>query len=401
MSVVKRRLAIWGGLLAVLAAGITYALRPQPIPVDLATAEIGTLRVTIDEEGETRLRDVYTLHAPLRGQLQRITADAGDTVDAGETQLAQIEPAPPAFLDVRTEAEHQAAVEAARAAHNLAAAELNKAKADLTFAEGERDRARQLIERQTISRRTLEDAERAHRVAEANLATAEAALKVRQHELEQAQSRLLSRQEISSRSGSCECVPVTAPVNGVVLRVIRRSEGVVEAGTPLIEIGNPTDLEIVVNLLSEDAVKILPGQKAIVTGWGGPDLQATVRRIEPFAQTKVSALGIEEQRVDVILDFAAPPETWRSLGHGYRVDVRVILFEGEVLHLPLGAMFRQDDHWAVFIAEGQRARLRHVEVGHRNSLSMEIREGLQPGDRVILYPSERIKDGEAIIERAS
>ncbi|AAK65266.1 efflux RND transporter periplasmic adaptor subunit [Sinorhizobium meliloti] len=399
MGVVKRRLAIWGSLLALLAAGIAYALRPQPIQVDLAVAEIGLLRVTLDEEGETRVRDVYTLHAPLRGQLQRITAEVGDVVKAGETQLAQIEPAPPAFLDVRTEAELQAAVEAARAAHNLAAAELNKAKADLTFAEGERARARQLIERRTISQRTLEDAERSYHVAQANLATAEAALKVREHELHQARSRLLSRQEIRSLREDCECMPVTAPVSGVVLQVMRRSEGVVEAGTPLLDIGDPTDLEIVVNFLSEDAVRIRPGQRAIITDWGGEDLNAVVRRIEPFGQTQVSALGIEEQRVDVILDFADPTESWRSLGHGYRVDVQVILFEGEVLKLPLGALFRQGEEWAVFVAAEGRARLRPVAVSQRNSLAVEIREGLVPGERVILYPSDRIKDGAAIVER--
>ncbi|RVE89612.1 efflux RND transporter periplasmic adaptor subunit [Sinorhizobium meliloti] len=399
MGVVKRRLAIWGSLLALLAAGIAYALRPQPIQVDLAVAEIGLLRVTLEEEGETRVRDVYTLHAPLRGQLQRITAEAGDLVVAGETQLAQIEPAPPAFLDVRTEAELQAAVEASGAAHNLAAAELNRAKADLTFAEGERARARQLIERRTISQRTLEDAERSYNVAQANLATAEAALKVREHELHQARSRLLSRQEIRSLREDCECMPVTAPVSGVVLQVIRRSEGVVEAGTPLLDIGDPADLEIVVNFLSEDAVRIRPGQRAIITDWGGEDLDAVVRRIEPFGQTQVSALGIEEQRVDVILDFADPTESWRSLGHGYRVDVQVILFEGEVLKLPLGALFRQGEEWAVFVAAEGRARLRPVAVSQRNSLAVEIREGLVPGERVILYPSDRIKDGAAIVER--
>ncbi|TCN21283.1 efflux RND transporter periplasmic adaptor subunit [Sinorhizobium americanum] len=399
MSVAKRRLIIWGGLLALLAVGIVYALRPQPIQVDLAIAETGSLRVTMDEEGETRVRDVYTLHAPLRGQLQRITAEAGDVVEAGETQLAQIEAAPPAFLDVRTEAELQAAIEAARAAHNLAAAELNKAKADLTFAEGERARARLLIERRTISQRTLEDAERAYQVAQANLATAEAALKVREHELAQAQSRLLSRQEIRSLREPCNCMPVTAPVSGVVLQVLRRSEGVVEAGTPLLDIGDPADLEIVVNFLSEDAVKIRPGQKAIITGWGGEDLNAIVRRIEPFGQTEVSALGIEEQRVDVILDFSDPPERWQSLGHGYRVDVQVILFEGEVLRLPLGALFRQGSEWAVFAVEEGRARIRPVVVGQRNNLAVEIREGLQPGDKVILYPSDRIRDGVAVVQR--
>lgn len=395
----KRRLVIWGGLLGVLAAAIAYALRPQPIPVDLTTATTGMLRVTIDEEGETRVRDVYTLHAPLRGQLHRITMDAGDAVKAGETQLAQIEPAAPAFLDARTEAEQQAAVEAARAAYNLAEAELNKARADLTFAQSDRARARQLIQRNTISQRALDDAERAFSVAEANLATAEAALNVRRHELQQAQSRLLSRQEIRSRSGDCECVPLTAPVDGVVLQVMRRSEGVVEAGTPLLEIGDPKDLEIVVNMLSEDAVKIRSGQDAIVTGWGGPDLKATVRRIEPFAVTEVSALGIEEQRVDVRLDFADPPERWTPLGHGYRVDVQVILFEGDVLRLPLGALFRRGEDWAVFVVEGQRAELRLVGIGHRNSLSVEIREGLQQGERVILYPSDRIEAGVSVVAR--
>ncbi|WP_026187070.1 efflux RND transporter periplasmic adaptor subunit [Ensifer sp. BR816] len=399
MRVARRRLIIWGSLLALLAAGIAYALWPRPIQVDLAVAETGTLRVTIDEEGETRVRDVYTLYAPLRGQLQRITPEAGDVVKAGETLLAQIEPAAPAFLDVRSEAEQQSAVEAARAAYNLAAAELNKAKADLIFAEGERARARLLIERNTISRRTLEDAERAYNVAEANLATAEAGLKVREHELHQARSRLLSRQEISSRSGPCECVSVTAPVSGVVLQVMRRSEGVVEAGTPLLDIGDPTDLEIVANFLSEDAVKIKPGQKAIITGWGGKDLHALVRRIEPFGQTKVSALGIEEQRVDVMLDFADPSELWRSLGHGYRVDVQVLLFEGEVLKLPLGALFRQGDTWTVFVMEQGRARARPIVVGQRNNLSVEIREGLKSGEKVILYPSDRIKDGVTIIQR--
>nr|WP_245425207.1 HlyD family efflux transporter periplasmic adaptor subunit [Sinorhizobium sp. M4_45] len=173
----------------------------------------------------------------------------------------------------------------------------------------------------------------------------------------------------------------------------------VEAGTPLLDIGDPADLEIVVNFLSEDAVRITPGQRAIITGWGGGDLNAVVRRIEPFGQTEVSALGIEEQRVDVILDFADPPQRWRTLGHGYRVDVQVILFEGEVLRLPLGALFRQGEEWAVFVATEGRAQLRTVAVGQRNSLAVEIREGLVPGDRVILYPSDRIRDGVAIVER--
>lgn len=399
MGINGRRLIIWGLLLVVLAAGIAYALRPQPVPVDFAVSERGVLRVTIDDEGETRVREVYTLFAPLAGRLYRIAAEAGDPVEANVTELARIEPAPPPFLDVRTEAERQAAVEAALAARDLSAAELDRAQADLVFATREVERARQLLRNETITRRAAEDAERGYRVGRANVATATAALKMREYELMQARSRLLSRQEIAQRGGFCECVPVSAPVSGQVLNVIRKSEGVVDAGTALLEIGDTRDLEIVVDLLSEDAVRIAPGQKAVVTGWGGADLPAVVRLIEPLGRTKVSALGIEEQRVDVMLDFTDPPDRWRQLGHGYRVNIRIILFEAEVLHVPLGAMFRDGEGWAVFLDEGGRARRRSVTIGQRNTLSVEIRDGLSAGQRVVLYPSDRIADGTAIVAR--
>lgn len=399
MSVTIRRILIWGVLLAVLAAGIAFALRPQPVPVDLAVAEVGPLLVTIDDEGEARVRDVYTLYAPLAGTMDRIEVDAGDPVKANLTELARIEPAPPAFLDVRTEVERRAAVEAAQAARDLAAAELDRVQADLEFAASELARAERLIAQGTIPERTLDTALRAHRIAEADFAMAQAALNVREHELEQAQSALLTRAEIEDRSGACECVPVTAPVNGVVLRVIRRSAGVVDPGTPLLEIGDPRDIEIVVDLLSEDAVRIDAGQEALISGWGGPDLNAIVQRIEPFGETEVSALGIEEQRVDVVLELTDPPEDWGRLGHGYRVDVSVILFSGEVLKVPIGALFRDGEGWAVFRAEAGEARLTPVAVGARNSLSVEITDGLAAGDTVVLYPSDRIVDGVAISER--
>ncbi|WP_428640837.1 efflux RND transporter periplasmic adaptor subunit [Roseibium sp.] len=399
MSVATRRLIIWGLLIAVLAAGIGYAFRPQPVPADLAEAKTGHLLVTIDEEGETRVRDIYTLYAPLRGFLHRIEADAGDSVEAGQTKLVSIEPAPPEFLDVRTEAEQQAAIEAAEAGRRLAMSELDSAEADLAFALSERDRSRRLVSSGTISKRTLDNAERAHRVAEAKLASAKAALNVREFQLKQARSRLLSRQELESRGDDCECIEITAPVSGRVLRVVRRSAGVVSADTPLMEIGDPGNLEVVVDLLSEDAVRINPGDKAIITGWGGPDLNAKVRVIEPFGETKVSALGIEEQRVNVILDLADPPEKWRRLSHGYRVDVKVILFEADVLKLPRGALFRQGEQWAVFVVEDGLARLRPVTLGAENSLEVEIAEGLSEGQQVVLYPSNRIEDGVEVVER--
>lgn len=396
MKTILRRLAIWGLLLLLLAAGLIYALRPQPQAVDLATAEVAPLLVTVGDEGEARVRDVYILYAPLGGNLRRIEAEAGDRAVAGETELARIEPATPSFLDVRSEAEQQAAIEAAEAAQQLAEAEVERAAADLSFAAAELSRAQRLIGRGTISERALDEAERAHRVAAANLETAKAALAVRESELRQARSRLLTRQEIAERSGTCECVPVTAPVSGTVLRVIRESAGVVAAGAPLLEIGDPAELEIVVDLLSEDAVRIAPGQKAIVSGWGGPELTAEVRRIEPFGRTEISALGIEEQRVDVLLDLVSPQEDWGRLGHGYRVDVGVVLFEGEVLQVPLGALFRDGESWAVFRAAEGEARLTPVEIGARNDLAAEIRSGLEPGQQVVLYPSDRIADGSSI-----
>jgi len=401
MGVRARRVAIWGVLLGLLAAGIGYALRPQPAPVDLATAEVDLIRISIDDEGQTRVRDVYTLYSPLGGRLFRIEAEVGDPVEANVTELARIESAPPVFLDVRTEAERKAAVRAARAARDLAGAEVERAEADLAFAVNELDRARRLIRQQTISQRALDDAERSGRVARANVATAKAALSMREHELEQARSQVLSRQEIERRSGNCDCIPVTAPVSGVVLRVIRKSESVIEAGTALLEIGDSRDLEIVADFLSEDAVRIEPGQRAIVAGWGGPDLAAVVRRIEPFGRTEISALGIEEQRVDVVLDLTDPSERWRRLGHGYRVDVSVILIEVRALRLPLGVLFRQGGGWAVFLAEAGRARLRPVEIGQRNSLWAEIRGGLSAGQQVVLYPSDRIAEGAPIVERAA
>jgi HlyD family secretion protein len=399
VGVRARRLLVWGVLLAVLAGGIAYALRPQPLAVDLAVVDRGLLRVTIDEEGEARVADVYTLYAPLSGWLDRIDAEAGDPVEANRTELARIEPAPPELLDFRSEAEGRAAVEAADAARTLAQAELQRAEADLAFAESDLERSRLLRGQGNIPERAMDDAERAFQVADATVATAQAALAMRESELEQARSRLLGPWAVTAPGESCACVPVTAPVSGEVLRVMRESEGVVAAGTPLLEIGDPHSLEIVVDLLSEDAVTIEPGQPAIITGWGGPDLGAIARRIEPFGRTEVSALGIEEQRVDVVLDLTDPPHAWHRLGHGYRVDVRLILYEAEVERLPIGALFRNGDGWAVFVADDGVARMRQVEIGARNDLHVEVTGGVEAGEQVVLYPASDLADGVAILPR--
>lgn len=399
MRVIGRRIVIWGSLLVLLAGGMTYLLWPKPIPVDITYVRTAPLTVAISEEGETRVRHVYTLHAPLRGYLQRLTVDPGDRVAANETELARIEPAPPEFLDVRTEAGQRAAVDAATAARALAAAEVEAARVNLDYAQTELTRARMQSEHQAISQRTLDEAERTFRVAETSLATARASLEVRESELSRARTQLLTRQEIKSRSNACECISVMAPVNGLVLQVLRRSEGVVEAGTPLLEIGDPEDIEIAVDLLSEDAVTVSVGQRAVVRNWGGANLEARVKRIEPLAETKVSALGIEEQRVTVVLDIASSPALWRSLGHGFRADVDIIMFDEIVPQLPLGAFFRIGDDWGVFVVEDGRAALRKVAIGQRNALAAQVLEGLRKQEPVVLYPSSEIERGTSVEAR--
>ncbi len=402
MSAKARRLVLWTGLGLALAAAVAYALRPQPVAVDMATVARGPLMVTVDEEGETRVKDVFVLSAPITGRALRIDLDVGDAVVADQTVVAEIEPIDPAFLDLRTEAQAKAAVRAAEAARALADAELEEAEAEFDFARADVERARALIRNETISERALEEAERAFRTTKAAVATARAALRVRDHELEQARALLLSPLEAAERHGPCECIPIRAPVGGSVLKVLHESAGVVEAGEPLAEIGDPEDLEVVVDLLSADAVKVEPGQRVIMEQWGGGvDLEGRVRRVEPTGFTKVSALGIEEQRVNVIIDFTNADERGRRLGHGYRVEARIVLWEGaDVLKLPLSALFRDGDAWAVFVVVDGRAGLRHVRLGRRGGLEAEIAGGLEDGESVILHPGDRVVDDVPVVARS-
>lgn len=401
MGVAARRSLFWGILLLTLAVGLVFAFRPQPVPVDFALVERGPLIVTVSEEGETRVRDVFVLSAPIAGRARRIEAEVGDPVAAGRTVVAEIEPIDPAFLDVRSEAQAQAAVRTAEAARDLARAELDRAQADLVFAEAEVKRARRLIRDDTISQRRLDEDERAYKTAKANLATAQAALDMRGAELERARAELLSPLAARGMKPSCPCVPVTAPVDGRVLQVIHESEAVVSAGQPLIEIGDPEDLEIVADLLSTEAVRVEPGQRVMIEEWGGGAvLNGRVERVEPYGFTKVSALGIEEQRVNVIIDFTDPPAQWRRLGHGYRVEARIVLWENEdVLKVPLSALFRDAGDWTIFVEREGRAEKRRVEPGRQNGLESEILEGLAVGERIVLYPSDRVVAGVRLTAR--
>jgi HlyD family secretion protein len=391
----------WGTLVALVLLGLAFAFRPRAVIVDIVTVDRGELVITVNDEGETRVHDVYVLSAPVAGHVRRVGLHAGDSVAALETIVAEIQPIDPAFLDPRSEAQARADVRAAQSVKELAEAEVEQARAELEFAEREHSRAIRLIKDNTISQRELDTAERNKRTATAALATAIAALDVRSYELERARAALVSPTETAGGSEDCDCIAIRSPVRGRVLRILHRSEGVLAAGAPLVEIGNPRDLEIVVDLLSPDAVKVEPGQRVIIERWGGDaPLTGRVRVVEPFGYTKISALGIEEQRVNVVIDLTSDASDWQRLAHGYQVDVRIVLWESDdALILPLLALFRDGPDWSVFVESGGRAELRKVAIGRRNSLNAEVLSGLQAGERVVLYPGDRVRAGARIRQR--
>jgi HlyD family secretion protein len=369
--------------------------------VDIVAVDRGELVISVDDEGETRVHDVYVLSAPVAGHMRRIDLHAGDNVAALETIVAEIQPIDPAFLDPRSEAQARADIRAAQSAKQLAEAEVEQARAALEFAQREHSRAATLIKDGTISQRDLDTTERNKRMTTAALATALAALDVRNYELERARAALVSPSQTAAGGGDCDCVAIRSPVDGRVLRILHQSEGVVAAGSSLIEIGDPRNLEIVVDLLSPDAVRVEPGQRVIIERWGGDaPLEGRIRLVEPFGYTKISALGIEEQRVNVVIDLTSDESDWQKLAHGYQVDVRIVLWESDdTLILPLLALFRDGSDWSVFVESDGRAELRKVQIGRRNSLDAEVLDGLEAGERVVLYPGDRVRAGVRITAR--
>ncbi|TVR10993.1 MAG: HlyD family efflux transporter periplasmic adaptor subunit [Salinarimonadaceae bacterium] len=399
-----RRQNVNRALLALLVLGgagaIWWALRPQPIDVDVATVAAGPFEVLVEEDGVTRIRDVYTVSAPVAGALQRPPRRVGDEVRANETILAVIEPSAPGFLDLRTERVSEAALEAARAGVRLAEAQLRQAEAERAFAEADLARAFELSRREAISSRALDQARLAAQTAATSVASAEATLEVRRRELASAEATLIQPGAVAQTGASC-CINVLSPVDGRVLRVHVDSEQVVQAGTSLIEVGDPRDLEVVVDLLSRDAVRITPGAEARIEGWGGETaLAARVARVEPTAITRVSALGIEEQRVRAVLAFEGDLADGGRLGHNFRVVVRIVAWRADdVVAAPVGALFRQGDEWAVFVVEEGRAALRPIRIGERNNRYVRVVGGLSAGERIVLHPGDAIIDGAAVAER--
>jgi len=397
----KRRVVIWVVLLGAMAAGLVFAFWPQAVPVDFVTLARGPMLVSVDEEGETRVKNVYELSAPLTGRALRIYAEIGDPVIATKTVVARIEPIDPSFLDLRSEAQAQAELAAAKAARVLAAAELERAEAELEYATAEFQRANRLVRGETISERTFDRAKLDFKSAQAAVSTARASLRMRDSEVEQARAQLMSPVAAAEQRGNCECVSITAPVSGRILRILHKSEGVVQAGDILVEIGDPEDLEIVADLLSSDAVRVSPGQRVIIEDWGGEGtLAGRVLRVEPTGFTKVSALGIEEQRVNIVIDFTGEAAAWRQLGHGFRVEVRIVLWEDDkVLKVPLSALFRVGEQWTVFVEEDGRARRRAVTLGHFSAREAEVLDGLAEGESVVMHPSDQVTDGVRIVAR--
>ncbi|MCW2309519.1 efflux RND transporter periplasmic adaptor subunit [Rhodobium gokarnense] len=399
MGTLVRRL-VYLVVIPAVAGTIAWAMWPRPVSVDTAEIVRQPLEVTVEDEGVTRIREVYTVSAPISGKVTRAPREVGDAVTAGTTVVAEIMPTDPTFLDARSRRVAEAAVEAARAAVQLAAAEVKEATTQLDFARSDLSRAARLAERKTISVRTLEKAEVDVTTAEAKVASAKASLEVRRRELESARAQLIQPGAEEELGAGC-CVNVPAPVSGRVLKLITESETVVTAGTGLLEIGDPHDLEIVVDLLSRDAVRVTPGAEAQIVNWGGPKpLKAVVKRVDPAAFTKISALGIEEQRVKTILDLTSPEEDWASLGHAFRVVARIVVWRDEdAVTVPLAALFRRGEDWAVFKAVDGTATLQKVEIGERNLSLAEVKAGLEPGDTVIVHPSDKVADGVAIEDR--
>lgn len=385
-----------------LIGGLLYvALRTDPVPVDLVEVSEGPMRVTIDADGKTRIRDLYEVAAPIAGTARRSPVAVGDGVVAGETVVARVEPLSPSLLDARSRAQAEAAVAEAEAALSVARAELTRAEEERKFQSTQLERVQALVERGVATTTQLEDAAQRRSVAEATVAAALSRVAMAEFTLERSRAALLGP-EGADQGENC-CVELFAPVGGVVLSVARISEHPVQAGAPLVTIGDPGDLEIVADILSADAVRMGPGTPAIVERWGGEGtLEAVVRRIEPAAETRVSALGIEEQRVDVVFDILTPEAERPGLGHGFSVFLRILEWEDqEVLQVPLGALFRTGEGWAIFAVEDGVAVERPVTLGQRGARVVQVLEGLSAGDLIVTHPSDAVGDGVEVVPRGA
>ena len=409
MKILIRRLITILFVCGVVGA-IVYGLIPAPVEVDLATVGKGAIRVTVDQDGKTRIREKYVVSAPLAGRLLRIELEPGDEVKAGETLLASIEPRDPELLDARTIAQAEARVKAAETALQKMEPMLEEVQAAQEFAESELKRVRDARRKspQSVSVSEVDSKLLAYRTRTALLRTTRHNQEIAKFELDQARAALIrsrpqgnDEEETDEASGNNWNFTIRSPIDGRVLRVFQESTAVVASGTSLLELGDPTDLEVEIDVLSRDAVKIRAGALVLLEHWGGErTLNGRVRLVEPSAFTKVSTLGVEEQRVNAIVDLVDPPQDRTQLGDGFRVEARIIVAEAtDVLKTPTSALFRVGDQWAVFRVVDGIASQTIVKLGMQNGLEAEVFEGLGLGDQVIVHPGDDVSDGLAVRAR--
>ena len=383
---------------------LIFAFLPEPIKVDTVEVSRSDLLVTIEGEGKTRIHDIYVVSAPVDGRVTRITSEPGDLLVAGETVIANMHPANPQFLDKRSETQAKADVDGAKAALALATARVKQVKAQLDFDLADYKRTEELFKTKSVSKAGLERAELSLKTLRAELETAESNQQVMQSRLQSAKVRLMQPDnlELASNGEEQNCqLCIHSPVDGRLLRVLHKSEGIVPVGTPLVEIGDPTDLEVNIEMLSTNAVKVKVGDQALIKRWGGEqDINAIVRVIEPSGFTKISALGVEEQRVNIILSLTDPIEKWKNLGDAFRVEAAIIIGRAEnIITVPLSALFRQNEIWSVFKVVDGMAVLQSVEVGKRNDQKVEIILGLSEGEEIIIHPGNNIEENIKVVRR--
>ncbi|MBN1204329.1 MAG: HlyD family efflux transporter periplasmic adaptor subunit [Myxococcaceae bacterium] len=394
---VRARRWVGGGILIIVLAGLALLLRPAPVLVETGRVERGRFVQVVEEDGRARVRERYAVNATLTGYLERSRVKDGEAVEVG-TLLATIRPLTPPLLDVRVRQELEARVGAAEAARSSAEAAVAKEEAAWRFAQAEVARARTLEKQGAMTRRDRESAELALQTAARALEVARSEAHRALHELQQVRAALLGGGGTPEPGERWELL---SPVRGRVLRVVRESEGFVASGEPLFELGDPERLEVVVDVLTPDAVLVHEGDAVELVQWGGEKaLQGRVRLVAPSAVTKVSALGVEEQRVDVLIDITSPPDTWRELGDGYRVEVRILVHQADgVVKVPASALFREGEGWAAWVVTEGRARKQAVQVAASNGLESVVQSGLAPGDTVILHPDDRVRDGVRVETR--
>jgi HlyD family secretion protein len=394
----RRKILVISVLLIVVIL-LVYGFLPKAQEVDIVSVKRGPLQITIEEEGRTRLKERFTISAPTAGYMRRINAKVGDTIKKGQI-VAVLEPLQSQALDPRSRATAEATVSAAEASLKAAVERERVTTADASYTEQRRERLKSLYDKGSISKDQFEQIDSEAQKAKALQNSAAAEVNVAKSELERAKITLQNFAAVKRKSGH-DTVSVPAPLSGAVFRVYRESEGVVNVGEPLMDIGNSRNLEVRVEVLSSDAVKVKKGTEVLFKRWGNDEpLAGKVRLVEPAGFTKNSSLGVEEQRVLVIVDITSPPEKWDVLGDGFRMEAHFIIWEGkDILQVPASALFRLGSKWAVFVEEKGKVCRRVVEIGQRSGLAAEILSGLKENEKVVAYPDDSIGEGTKIRQR--